>query len=134
MGLQPALNEHAHQRLQLVGHPCRLGIDLSSGTAFFGTGIRGSRVGDGQFIPFMEPLVRAEQAGHEEIENAPQFGKSVLDRRAGQSKTMVRRYGLSRFGNFGGVVFDVLSLIQSHDVETPLICGVVVYIPAQQIV
>ena len=82
----------------------------------------------------MEPLVRAEQAGHEEIENAPQFGKSVLDRRAGQSKTMVRRYGLNRFGNFGGVVFDVLSLIQSHDVETPLICGVVVYIPAQQIV
>ena len=47
---------------------------------------------------------------------------------------MVGGHGLDRFGYLRGVILDVLGFIQRHDIETLLIGGVIIDIPAQQVV
>ena len=57
LGLQPALDEHAHQRLQLARHPGGLRIDLCGGPTFGRAAICSPGVGDGQLVALMESLV-----------------------------------------------------------------------------
>ena len=84
------------------------------------------------FEPTAEMLIAAEHPGHEEIENAPQFGQSVLNRRAGEREPML---GLDRthcLRGFRRVVLHILCLIQRHAREVDI--TIIIDIAPQQII
>ena len=87
---------------------------------------------DRLLVFFAEFRIGAEQSGHEEVENAPQFAQPVFDWRAGQSEAMVGRDLFDRFGHLCGMVFDVLRLVERHQRE--MAGCIIVHVATQQIV
>lgn len=62
----------------------------------------------------------AEPAGHQEMEQRPEFAEVVLQRRAGQAQAMPCRQLAGGDGGLGGGVLDVLRLVEDQQVEPPL--------------
>ena len=113
---QPSFDEQADQRPQLVSHD-----------GLFRTG-RQNRL----LVPFAESRISAQQPRHKKIEDAPQFAQTVLDWRAGQCEAMRGVHLLDHFRHLGGVVLDVLRLVEHHACEPA--AGVFCDIATQQIV
>ena len=59
----------------------------------------------------------AEPAGHQEMEQRPEFAEVVLQRRAGQAQAMPCRQLAGGDGGLGGGVLDVLRLVEDQQVE-----------------
>lgn len=90
----------------------------------------GAAVGNGQFVVATELLVGSEVAGHEKVHDGPDVGDAVFDGGAGEDEFAV---GLDLFGGFGvtgGVILDVLGLVEDDGGEVVLV--VVVDVAAQE--
>ena len=60
---------------------------------------------------------RAQHAGVQELEQAPQLAQMVLDRRAAERQAMVAAQQARRLGGLGARVLDGLRLVEDHVVE-----------------
>ena len=79
-----------------------------------------------------ELLVGAKIPRHQEVEEGPQLGEPVFNRRAGHREAVLRLQRLDRLRRLRGGVFDVLCLVQQHMRELDaLIC---LHVPAQLVV
>ena len=87
---------------------------------------------DGLLIAATEALVAAKEAGHQEVEDAPELGQAVLDRGARQRETVLGREHLDRPRRERLLVFDVLGLIE-HDAEEALV-GIVLHVATQEVI
>lgn len=74
-------------------------------------------VQDGLLIAGPEVLVRAQQAGHEKVEDTPKLRKSVLDGCARERKAMEGIETLDRTCRDRRMVLDVLGLVERHRVQ-----------------
>ena len=87
---------------------------------------------DWAFKPFPETIVGIQKTGHQKIKNTPQFAEPVLDGSAGEGKPLDALHRLHRPGVLGGVIFDILGLVQNMITEHPPL--ILLDVPFQQIV
>ena len=74
-------------------------------------------VQDGLLVSAPEAFIGAQQAGHEEVEDAPELGEPVFDGRAGEGEAMQSVEALDRACRDGRVVLDVLGLVERDGVQ-----------------
>ena len=67
-----------------------------------------------------ETLMRAQEPRHQEVEDAPELGEAVLDRRTREREPHGGRQAFGRAGDLGERVLDVLGLIEHDAGETLL--------------
>ena len=67
-----------------------------------------------QLVALAEPLVAAEEPRHEEVEDAPQLREAILHRRAREREPQTGAQAIHGAGGLGGVVLDVLGLVEHH--------------------
>ena len=67
-----------------------------------------------QLVALAEPLVAAEEPRHEEVEDAPELREAVLHRRAREREPQTGAQTLHGASGLGGVVLDVLGLVEHH--------------------
>ena len=85
-----------------------------------------------QLVALAEPLVAAEEPGHEEVEDAPELREAVLHRRTREREPQTGAQALHGAGGLGGVVLDVLGLVEHH--HAPIDAGELRAIDAHAIV
>ena len=69
-------------------------------------------------IFFDKAIVGAQEAGHQEVEEAPELIERIFDRRTGQDQAVLRLDHFDRFGIARAAVFDVLRFIEDHVTES----------------
>ena len=87
---------------------------------------------DGRFELRLEVLAALEVAGHEEVEDRPEFGQAVLDRRARESEGGIRPELFYRLCRLRRGVFDLLRLVEEDMAE--MLLFVEVDVAAQHVV
>ena len=67
-----------------------------------------------------KPLLAAQKAGHQEVEQTPDFAQVVFHGRARQAQPVARLQCRHHLGRVGAGVLDVLRLVQHHQVPLQL--------------
>ena len=80
-------------------------------------GIHRAGVLGGQLIDPVETGLGGKKSRQDEVENAPQVGQRVLDRRSGQRKTGAGADALGGLGILGAEILDVLGFVGNAETE-----------------
>jgi|TARA_B110000037_G_scaffold209474_1_gene258671 hypothetical protein len=72
---------------------------------------------DGVLVVATEAFERAEEAGHEEAEERPEFTEVVFDRSAGEAEAVAGTKFAGGLTDLGGGVFDVLCFVEGNELE-----------------